>query len=93
MSLVSGCSHEFLELTVQPFAHIFCVSGKMQIVYAIHTEHPRQLLLQPRIIVLQCEIEDRAFVNGVLPQRNTTAHMLAELRHKEGFTDLWRSGE
>ena len=80
-----------LQLIFQTAPDLLCAGGKVEFLCAVHSEHPEHPILQPLVIVLQSQIEDCAFVNGIIPQRLPGADVVSKLGNQKGFADFWRT--
>ena len=77
-----------LQLIFQTVADLLCAGCEVEFFCAVHPEHTEHPILQPLVIVLQSQIEDCAFVNGIIPQRLPGADVVSKLCNQKGFTDL-----
>lgn len=61
-------SQEVLQLLVQVLPHLPGMGGKVQVVTAFHAEHPGHTLLEPLLVILQCQVQDGAAMNPTAPE-------------------------
>ena len=65
-----------------------CLYAEVKVLCTVHSEHPVQPVLQPPVLIFQCQIEDGSFPDRILPEIRPSGHMVGKLQHEKTLSQF-----